>query len=61
MNQVDTNKVGNSMIIGPMGVIISRIGEKEGIIVSKIDSDRIKKARGSLPVLKNRKPKLYNF
>ncbi len=50
---------GHSIIANPWGEVISQAGEKEELIISEIDLDEIKKIRGELPLLKNKRKDLY--
>lgn len=58
-NQLAGPFVGPAALVDPLGVMISRGTEEEGLIVGEIDKDRLKKARESLPVLRQRRPELY--
>ncbi|AWR93711.1 carbon-nitrogen hydrolase family protein [Acidianus brierleyi] len=57
--QIGNIFTGYSMVIDPLGVPISRATEKEGIITSEIDKERIKEVRDTLPVLYQRREDLY--
>ncbi len=50
---------GHSMIADPWGSIIYEAGSDETIKTVEIDLSQIKKIRERLPVLENRRPKLY--
>jgi len=55
-DQIDNNNVGNSMIIDPMGTPIAQAGEEEALIVSEINTNRLKTVRKKLPSLEHTKP-----
>ncbi|WP_138420416.1 carbon-nitrogen hydrolase family protein [Aquibacillus sediminis] len=59
-DQVGNIFSGRSMIVDPMGVILSGAGEEESLIISEIDIDRIKRVREKLPSVADRKPELYS-
>jgi predicted amidohydrolase len=46
---------GHTMIVDPWGEIVGERGEGEGLVLAEIDPARIKKLRGELPALLNRK------
>ncbi len=46
---------GHSMVIDPMGVVVSGIGEREGLITAVIDPVRIESVRAGNPVLDARR------
>ncbi|MGL6108369.1 carbon-nitrogen hydrolase family protein [Romboutsia sp.] len=50
---------GNSIIVSPFGIIIDRMDENEGFMVSTIDFSYVDKIRNELPLLKHRKSNLY--
>lgn len=52
---------GNSMIIDPWGTVVSRINEKEGIILYDIDMNYLEEVRKNLPCLSHRKPEAYTL
>lgn len=47
---------GNSVIIDPWGTIISKSGEKEGVIFGEIDMDYMEKIRRNMPVFQHKVP-----
>lgn len=52
---------GNSLIADPWGSIISRLDEKEGILIQDIDLEYIDEIRESLPLLKHRRGDIYRL
>jgi len=50
---------GNSLIASPWGDIVSSLDEKEGLLITQIDTDLVKKVREELPLLKHRREELY--
>lgn len=55
------NFYGNSFLVGPDGVIVDKpAGELEGVYISQINLNLIKKAKKFFPFFKDRKPKLYH-
>lgn len=52
---------GNSLIADPWGSIISRLDEKEGILIQDIDLQYIDEIRESLPLLKHRREDIYKL
>lgn len=47
--------IGGSLVVDPLGVAVSRLGERPGTIWTGVDSDRLREARSHLPVLANRR------
>lgn len=52
---------GNSLVTNPWGDIISKLDEKEGILIEDLDLDYIDKVRESLPLLNHRREDIYNL
>ena len=52
---------GNSLITNPWGSIISKLDEKEGILIQDIDLEYIDEIRESLPLLRHRREDLYRL
>ena len=50
---------GNSMLIGPGGEIVARLGKKEAVKIARADLDEILKFRAKMDLLKDMKPKIY--
>lgn len=50
-----------SMIVDPMGVILTSGGEAETLILSDIELNRVHRVREKLPSVVNRKPECYNL
>lgn len=54
--------VGHSMAIDPWGEIVAEAGETdEELLVAAIDPDRVDAIRGQMPVLRDRRPDLYDL
>jgi len=54
-----TRYFGKSLIVDPYGEIVGEMDDKEGVLVEKIDIERIEQVRSSMPVLLERKPEAY--
>ena len=52
---------GNSCIANPWGEFIAHADEKECIVYSEVDLDRVNAVRQQLPLLKHRRSNLYNL
>lgn len=52
---------GNSAIIDPLGKTLSLGGEKEQVLTADCDMHMLTQIRGSIPVMKDRRPALYNI
>jgi predicted amidohydrolase len=50
---------GNSMIVNPLGEVISEAGEREEAITAEIDLSIVTKYRKDMPALKDRRPEVY--
>ena len=50
---------GNSMLIGPGGEIVARLGKKEAVKIARADLNEILKFRAKMDLLKDMKPKIY--
>ncbi|ARF49282.1 deaminated glutathione amidase [Pantoea stewartii] len=55
VGECGARNIGNSMVIDPLGVPISRAAESPALIVADLDPQRIAAARALLPVLENRR------
>ena len=60
-NQVGNIFCGRSMIIDPLGSILTDLGDKVGIEIVDIQRDRIDEVRKTLPLLKNRRNDIYDL
>lgn len=60
-NQIGNVFTGITCVADPMGNIIIRASEEEGMINIELRKERINEVRKIVPVLKQRKPKLYNL
>ena len=52
---------GGSWIVGPWGEIVNMAKEEETIVYGEIDFDRVDEVREQLPLLKHRRPELYEL
>ena len=50
---------GNSMLVGPGGEIVARLGKKESVKVVDVNLDEILKFRAKMDLLKDIKPEIY--
>ncbi len=50
---------GNSLLASPWGDIVDSLDEKEGILITEIDTDHINRVREELPLLKHRREEIY--
>ncbi len=50
---------GNSMIVDPWGTVVSRIGERSGVITAEIDLEYLERVRRELPSLSHRRSDVY--
>ena len=60
-NQVGNIFCGRSMIVDPLGSILTDLGDKTGIEIVEIQRERIDEVRKTLPLLKNRRTDIYNI
>jgi predicted amidohydrolase len=60
-NQVGNIFCGRSMIVDPLGSILTDLGDKRGIECVEIQKERIDEVRKTLPLLKNRRSDIYNI
>jgi deaminated glutathione amidase len=60
-NQVGNIFCGRSMIIDPLGSILTDLGDKIGIETVDIQRKRIEEVRKALPLLKNRRNDIYDL
>jgi len=61
LNDSTYKAYGHSMIINPWGTILAEAEEKEENIYARLDSDILEKTRKQLPLLKHRRPDLYQL
>jgi len=52
---------GGSMVVGPVGEVLARLGEEEGVAVAEIDLEGLRSARWRHPALKNIRHKLLGL
>jgi predicted amidohydrolase len=60
-NQVGNIFCGRSMIVDPLGSVLTDLGDKRGIECVEIQKERIDEVRKTLPLLKNRRTDIYNI
>lgn len=60
-NQVGNIFCGRSMIVDPLGSILTDLGDKIGVEIVGIQRERIDQIRKTLPLLKNRRTDIYNI
>ncbi|MGZ5549578.1 MAG: carbon-nitrogen hydrolase family protein [Nitrososphaeraceae archaeon] len=60
-NQVGNIFCGRSMIVDPLGSILTDLGDKIGVEFMGIQRERIDEVRKTLPLLKNRRTDIYNI
>jgi deaminated glutathione amidase len=60
-NQVGNIFCGRSMIVDPLGSILTDLGDRTGIEIVEIQRERIDEVRKTLPLLKNRRADIYNI
>lgn len=60
-NQVGNIFCGRSMIVDPLGSILTDLGDKRGIECVEIQKERLDEVRKTLPLLKNRRSDIYNI
>ena len=52
---------GHSMAVDPWGKVIAEAGSGEMLLVTEINLELVDKVRNEIPVLKHRRPELYNI
>ncbi|PMP92665.1 MAG: hypothetical protein C0171_00215 [Caldisphaera sp.] len=60
LNQIGNVFTGITSFVDPLGIIMHRMNEEEGIIFGEVDKERINEARKILPLLTQRKTDLYS-
>jgi predicted amidohydrolase len=58
-NQIRPDRIGRSLVIDPMGVVVADGGEEQGLVVAEVDLDRLRRVREKNPSLQHRRPDLY--
>lgn len=58
-DQVRSDRVGRSLVVDPMGVVVADGGEEPGLITAEVDLERLRRIRQKLPALAHRRPELY--
>lgn len=58
-DQIRPDRVGRSLVVDPMGVVVADGGEEAGLLVTEIDPDRVRRVREKNPSLAHRRPDLY--
>lgn len=57
---LDNDFNGHSLVIDPLGNIISDAGEDERVSYAEVDLGKLAEVRGPIPVFKDRRPELYH-
>lgn len=60
-NQIGNVYAGITSVVDPMGVIISRTSEDEGMVTVDISKERVEGVRRNLPSLSQRRTELYSI
>lgn len=60
-NQIGNSFAGVTVAADPMGIIVARATEEEGVVEVALSRDRIRRVREALPVLAQRRPELYEL
>ena len=58
-NQIGNSFTGITMAADPVGIVVARATEEEGLIYAELSRERIAKVRSALPLLRQRRPELY--
>ena len=58
-DQANTQCIGESIVVDPMGVPVASAGEEKQLIAAHISLDRVEAVRKKLPAYKDRRPELY--
>ena len=59
-DQVRPDRVGRSLVVDPMGVVVADGGEEAGLVTADVDLERLRRVRQKLPALAHRRPDLYD-
>ncbi len=57
--QISADRVGRSLVVDPMGVVVADGAEEQGLVVVEVDLDRVRRVREKNPALRHRRPELY--
>jgi predicted amidohydrolase len=57
--QIQHDRIGRSLVVDPMGVIVADGGDEPGLVVAEVDLDRVRRVREKLLTLAHRRPDLY--
>ena len=60
-NQVGNIFCGRSMILDPLGTVLTDMGDKIGLEIVEINKERINQVRQILPLLRNRREDVYRI
>jgi predicted amidohydrolase len=58
-DQIRSDRIGRSLVVDPMGVVVADGGEEPRLIVADLDVDRVRRVRANLLTLEHRRPDLY--
>ncbi len=50
---------GDSMLVDPVGEVVSRLHGQEGVVVASVDAETVARARDRYPFLDDRRPDVY--
>jgi predicted amidohydrolase len=57
--QVQSDRIGRSLVVDPMGVVVADGGIEPGLVVADVDLDRARRVRTTVRTLVHRRPELY--
>lgn len=57
--QVARDRIGRSLAVDPMGVVVADGGEEPGLVLAEVDLERVRGVREKNPSLYHRRPDLY--
>ncbi len=58
-DQLRRDRIGRSLIVDPMGIVVADGGDEQGLVVADVDPDRVRRVREQNPSLSHRRPDLY--
>lgn len=59
--QIRPERIGRSLVVDPMGVVVADGGEEPGLVIAEVDLDRVRRVREKLRTLAHRRPDLYTI
>ena len=60
-DQIRLDRIGRSLVVDPMGVVVADGGEEPGLVMAEVDLDRVRRVREKLLTLAHRRPDLYTI